>query len=192
MMSNAALELLLTRRSVKALTEPGPTPDELATILTAASRVPDHKSLTPWRFVVFEGDARLAFGNVLAAVLKHEDKAKEQPSEVRLETERQRLMNAPVVVMVISKAEDKAGAPAWEQVLSCGAACQNLMIAANALGFGTVWVTRWYAYSSGVASHLGLAPHERIAGFIHIGTVKERQPDRTRPNLADVVTQYRG
>ncbi len=189
-MSNAALELLLTRRSVKALAEPGPTPVDLEHMLTAATRVPDHKSMVPWRFIVFEGDARLTFGNALAEVLQAEDK--EPPSHVRLETERQRLMGAPTVVAVISRVTDKPGAPEWEQVLSCGAACQNLVLAAHALGFGANWVTRWYAYSPGVAAHLRLAKGERIAGFIHIGTAKERQPDRTRPLLAEVVTRYGG
>lgn len=189
-MSNAALDLLLTRRSVKLLGTPGPGPAELAQILTAATRVPDHKSLVPWRFIVFEGEARLTFGKALAEVLRAEDK--EPPSDVRLETERQRLMGAPVVIAVISRAKDTPGAPQWEQVLSCGAACQNLVLAAHALGFGANWVTRWYAYSPGVAAHLGLAVEERIAGFIHIGTAMERQADRARPPLADVVTRYGG
>lgn len=189
-MSNAALDLLLTRRSVKVLAEPGPSAAELDMILMAAARVPDHKSLSPWRFIVFEGEGRLAFGQALAEILKAEDK--EAPSEVRLDTERQRLTGAPVVVAVVSRVADKPGAPEWEQVLSCGAACQNLVIAANALGYGTNWVTRWYAYSDGVARHLGLGAGERIAGFIHIGTAKERQQDRARPALATVVTRYRG
>lgn len=189
-MSNAALDLLLTRRSVKVLGEPGPTSAEFDSMLTAAARVPDHKSLTPWRFIVFEGEARLAFGKAIADILKTEDK--EPPSEVRLETERQRLMGAPVVVAVVSRAADTPGAPEWEQVLSCGAACQNLVLAATALGYGSNWVTRWYAYSPGVAAHLGLTPGERIAGFVHIGTARERQGERARPQLANVVTRYRG
>src|SRR5262249_43451190 len=167
-MSNATLDLLLSRRSVKMLTEPGPSPGELETILTAAARVPDHKSLTPWRFIVFEGEGRAAFGRMLADVLAAEDK--ETPSEVRLETERQRLMTAAMTIAVVSRARDTPGAPEWEQVLSAGAACQNMVIAANALGFGTNWVTRWFAYSSSVREQLGLAKDERIAGFIHIGT----------------------
>lgn len=187
-MTNPVLDLLLQRRSVKLLAEPGPSPEQLETILTAAVRVPDHKGLAPWRFVVFEGAARERFGAVLADVLAREDK--EPPSPVRLDTERQRLMGAPVTVAVISRVKDVPGAPEWEQVLSSGAACQNLVIAANALGFGVNWVTRWFAYSPGVRAHLGLAPEERIAGFIHIGTARERQPDRKRPALGDVVTRY--
>ena len=191
-MTNPALELLLERRSVKghALTAPGPTPAELDLILTAAARVPDHKQLVPWRFIVFEGDARAAFGELLAKVIAVEDE--EPPSPVRLDIERNRLAGAPVVVAAISRVTETAGAPDWEQVLSCGAACQNLCLAANALGFGTMWVTRWYSYSPGVRTHLRLAANERSAGFIHLGTAAEQQPERKRPALADVVTRYRG
>lgn len=189
-MSNPVLDLLLQRRSVKALAEPGPTPEQLDTILTAAARVPDHKSLSPWRFIVFEGEARATFGRMLADVLAGEDK--QPPSPVRLDTERQRLLGAPVTIAVVSRVKDTPGAPEWEQVLSSGAACQNLVIAATALGFGCNWVTRWFAYSPGVRAHLGLAPEERIAGFIHIGTPQERQSDRKRPLLAEVVTRYGG
>lgn len=189
-MTNPALDLLLQRRSVKLLGEPGPSAEQLDTILSAAARVPDHKALAPWRFIVFEGAARETFGVKLAEVLAAEDK--EPPSPVRLDTERQRLMSAPVTVAVISRVRVTPGAPEWEQVLSSGAACQNLVIAANALGFGTNWVTRWFAYSPGIATHLGLAEGERIAGFIHIGTAQERQADRKRPALDEVVTRYRG
>lgn len=189
-MSQATLDLLLKRRSVKvaALGEPGPTAEQLDQILTVAARVPDHKQLAPWRFIVFEGEARARFGEVLARVVAEEEK--EPPSPVRLDTERQRFVSSPVVVAVVSRVTETMGAPEWEQVLSSGAACQNLCLAANALGFGTVWVTRWYAYSPGVRAHLGLAANERIAGFIHIGTAKEQQPDRKRPPLGDVVTRY--
>ncbi len=189
-MSNSVLDLLLTRRSVKALEAPGPGPADLDAILQAGARVPDHKALVPWRFIVFEGEARAHFGEALAAVLQAEEK--EQPSPIRLDTERQRLMSAPLTIAVISRAKDTPGAPEWEQVLSAGAACQNIVIAANALGYGVNWVTRWYAYSPGVKAHLGLAADEKIAGFIHIGTAMERQPDRKRPVMSEVVTRYRG
>ena len=187
-MSNAMLDLLLTRRSVKQLDAPGPTAAELQAILTAAARVPDHKAVAPWRFVVFEGDARARFGEVLAEALIAEEK--EAPSHVRLDTERSRLTAFPLTIAVISSVRDVPGAPEWEQVLSAGAACQNIVIAANALGYGCNWVTRWFTYSPSVRAHLGLAGHERIAGFIHVGTARERQPDRKRPALTDVVTRY--
>jgi nitroreductase len=191
-MSQDTLELLLKRRSAKAamLAEPGPSAQQLDTILTAATRVPDHKKLEPWRFIVFEGDARAAFGRVLLTACLAEEK--ETPSAMRLETERTRLLRAPTVVAVVSRVTPNPGAPEWEQVLSCGAACFNLCLAANALGFGTCWITEWYSYSPAVSKALGLATNERVAGFVYIGTAKEGQPDRDRPQLASIVTRWTG
>jgi nitroreductase len=191
-MNQVTLELLLKRRSVKPvmMSEPGPTPEQLETILTAAARVPDHKKLVPWRFILFEGEARASFGRVLLKALQAEEK--EAPSAARLEMERSRLTRAPTVVAVISCPTPNPGAPEWEQVLSCGAACFNLCLAANALGFGTSWITEWYSYSRSVQAALKLAPSERIAGFIYIGTPKERQPDRDRPKLAQIVSRWNG
>jgi nitroreductase len=188
----SALELLLTRRSVKpdVLTDPGPSPAELTTILTAAARVPDHKKLAPWRFVLFQAEARTAFGEALAKACAAE--AKDPPSDVRLETERARLLRAPCVVAVISRVTPHPAAPEWEQVLSCGAACLNLSLAANALGYATCWLTEWYSYSPAVRAALGLADNEKVAGFIYIGTPAKRQEDRERPDLKEIVTHWRG
>jgi nitroreductase len=184
------LHLLLTRRSVKPamLIDPGPTPEQLDTILTAAARVPDHKKLEPWRFIVFEGDARAAFGQILLKACVAEEK--ETPSAARLEMERTRLLRAPTVIAVISRTVANPAAPEWEQILSCGAACHSLCLAANALGFGTCWITEWYAYSPRVHAGLRLAGNERVAGFIYVGTAKERQPDRERPSLGKITTRW--
>jgi nitroreductase len=189
-MSPQALELLLTRRSVKPgmLGEPGPSRGELTTILTAAARVPDHKKLMPWRFIIFEQEARAAFGEALAKACAAEEK--EPPSDVRLETERARLLRAPCVVAVISRVTPNPAAPEWEQVLSCGAACLNLCLAANAMGFATCWLTEWYSYSPAVRAALKLADNEKVAGFIYLGTPKERQEDRERPDLDKIATRW--
>jgi nitroreductase len=191
-MSQDTIELLLKRRSAKPamLAEPGPSPQQLDTILTAAGRVPDHKKLEPWRFIIFEGEARATFGRILLkACLTVE---KQTPSAARLEMERTRLLRAPTVVAVISRVTPNAAAPEWEQVLSCGAACFSLCLAANALGFGTSWITEWYSYSPDVHAALKLAANERIAGFVYIGTAKEEQPDRERPQLANIVSRWTG
>jgi nitroreductase len=189
---NATLALLLARRSVKpvAMAAPGPTDAQLELILTAGARVPDHKKIVPWRFIVFSGEARAAFGAVLAEACKAEEAT--PPSAVRLEMERTRFLRAPSVIGVVSRVTDVQGAPRWEQELSCGAACMNLCIAANALGFGTSWITEWYSYSPLVVARLGLANNERLAGFVYIGTATERQPDRDRPALASIVTRWQG
>ncbi len=189
-MTNPTLELLLKRRSAKAalLTAPGPTPEELDTILTCAARVPDHKKLVPWRFIVFEGEARAQFGEILARTVATEEK--DAPSSVRLEAERGRLMRAPTVVCVISRVVPNPGAPEIEQFLSCGAAAFNLCLAANALGYGTCWITEWYSFSETISKALGLSANERIAGFVYIGTDSAPQEDRERPALNDIVTRW--
>lgn len=188
-MSKAVLDHLLTRRSVSAnsLGEPGPNPSELRQILMAAARVPDHKKLVPWRFVLFQGGARAEFGKILAEICREEE---EDPGAFRLENEAKRFLRAPLVIAVISRVTDNKGAPKWEQVLSVGAACQNLIIAATALGFGAQWITEWCAYSPGVGQALGLADNERVAGFVYIGTAKEKPEERERPDLADIVSAW--
>jgi nitroreductase len=188
-MSNQALDLLLRRRSVSAnsLSEPGPNEEQLTQILTAASRVPDHKKLAPWRFILFQGEARKEFGAVLAEACRLEEK---EPSTFRLETEAARFLRAPVVIAVISRVVQNPAAPEWEQVLSAGAACENMILAATALGFGAQWITEWYGYSETVRQALKLAPNERVAGFVYIGTAKERPDERERPKLADIVSVW--
>jgi nitroreductase len=190
MQDNPTLALLSTRRSVKPdlLRPPGPTPEELDTILTLAARVPDHKKLAPWRFLVFAGEARARMGEVFAAACAEEDAS--PPSPVRLDTERQRFLRAPLVVGVVSRVVTNPGAPEWEQVLSAGAACFNLCLAANALGYGTSWITEWIAYSPRVRTALRLADNERVAGFIYVGTPAARPPDRERPALPALVTRW--
>jgi len=184
-----ALQLLKTRRSVKSveLLAPGPSASEIETLLTIASRVPDHGKLTPWRFIIFEGDARLAAGTAIAEAFraKYPDAKPEH-----IDAERMRLARAPLVIAVVSRAGQHVKIPEWEQVLSAGAAAMNLVIAANALGYGTNWTTEWYAYDRAALAALGVGPEERIAGFIHIGTPAQPSDDRPRPPLDSIVTRF--
>ena len=191
-MNDPILALLSSRRSVKpdGLGPPGPGPRELETMLTIAARVPDHKKLVPWRFITFEGDARARFGEIIAGACVAEEK--EPPSAVRLAMERGRLLRAPLVVCVVSRVVARPGVPEWEQVLSAGAACLSLCLAANAMGYGTSWITEWIAYSARVRTALGLADNERIAGFVYVGTPAERPDDRERPALSDIVVGWQG
>ncbi len=184
-----ALDLLQTRRSVKpiAMQGPAPTRAEIETILKVASRVPDHGKLTPWRFLVFEGDARRAAGEKIAACFSTEH-PEAKPEQV--EFERMRLARAPLVIAVVSRAAPHVKIPEWEQVLSAGAAAMNLVLAAHALGFAADWMTEWYAYDRSVLDALGLKPTERIAGFVHIGRAAEPPQDRPRPPLADIAQFY--
>jgi nitroreductase len=184
-----ALELLKTRRSVKPieLNEPGPAAGELETLLTVASRVPDHGKLTPWRFIVFEGDARQKAGDAIAAVFKA---ANPQATDDQIAFERARLSRAPLVIAVVSRAAPHVKIPEWEQVLSAGAAAMNLVTAAHALGFAANWITEWYAYDRKVLDALGVAASEKIAGFVHIGRASKPPEDRPRPPLSDIVTRF--
>lgn len=189
-MDHPILSFLAARRSVKPdkLLAPGPTAAELETILKTATRVPDHKKLAPWRFIAFEGAARTAFGEVFAEACRREEK--EPPSHVRLATERARFERAPFVLAVISEIKPRPGAPEWEQVLSAGALCFNVCVAANALGFGTCWITEWVAYSPYVRSALQLKDNERIAGFIYMGKPSEKPEERERPDVAQLLTRW--
>lgn len=184
-----ALELLQTRRSVKIpeLTDPGPTSAELDLLLRIAVRVPDHGKLAPWRFILFEGPARLKAGEAIAAAFRqdHPDATPEQ-----VEVERRRLAQAPTVVGVVSRAAPHVKIPEWEQVLSAGAVGMNLLLAVHALGYAGKWITEWYAYDRRVLATLGLSATERIAGFIHIGRTTATPEERPRPALADIVTRF--
>lgn len=184
-----ALDLLKTRRSVKPmeLMGPGPSPSEIETILTIASRVPDHGKLVPWRFVVLEGDSRLAIGEKIAAAFAA-DRPDATPDQI--EFERKRLARAPLVVAVVSRAGPHMKIPEWEQILSAGAAAMSLVFGAHALGYAANWITEWYAYDRRVLDALGLSPQERIAGYVHIGRPARPPEDRPRPPLGEIVTHY--
>jgi nitroreductase len=149
--------------------------------------VPDHGKLVPWRFIVFEDEARLAAGDAIVAAFraKYPDAKPEH-----IAAERQRLARAPLVIAVVSRAGPHVKIPEWEQVLSAGAAAMSLVLAAHALGYGASWITEWYAYDRGVLDALGLAPNERIAGFVHIGRPSAPPEDRPRPPLAEIATRF--
>jgi nitroreductase len=184
-----ALDLLKTRRSYKARDLSGPPPSavEIDTLLTVAARVPDHGKLVPWRFIVFEGEARRAAGAAIAKAfrVKYPDATPEQA-----DAERERLTRAPLVIAVVSRAAPHVKIPEWEQVLSAGAAAMSLVLAAHALGYGANWITEWYAYDRAVLDALGLKPHERIAGFVHIGRPPQPTEDRPRPPLNEIATRF--
>jgi len=183
------IDLLLSRRSgsAKAMTGPGPSAEELRTILTAAARVPDHGKLFPWRFIIFESDARARFGEVLAECLKASEP---DASEERLDMERKRFLRAPIVISVISRVREGFPIPAWEQELSAGAVCQTMLIAATSLGYVANWLTEWPAYNSLVSERLGLQQGERIAGCIYIGKPALPLEERVRPDLDKLISWF--
>jgi len=188
-MTNPVIEHLQMRRSVSAdkLGTPGPNEAELDTILRIAARVPDHKKLIPWRFIVIAGEARAALGERLANITAEREP---EASGMRLDTERRRFLRSPVVIAVVSHTIYHPAAPEWEQILSAGAACMNLVHAAHALGYAAHWLTEWYAYDESARAAVGLDPKERVAGFIHIGTPQEPPQERDRPDLSAIVSHY--
>ena len=182
-----AIGLLLSRRSgsAKAMAKPGPDKKQLAQILQAGARAPDHGKLFPWRFIIIEGDGRKRAGDILAAAA-----AADGERDKQVEEERARFTRAPVVVGVISAAREQHKIPLWEQELSAGAVCQNILVAATALGFVGNWLTEWYAYHPAVKHGLGLTAGERVAGFIYLGTAKDELEERPRPEMEKLVSWF--
>jgi nitroreductase len=186
------LRLLALRRStpVLMLGEPGPSPADVDMLLRLAMRVPDHRKLEPWRVLVVEGDARNKLGDVFAAALKASNPG---ASLSALEEERKLPLRAPVMLAVISSpVDDPKKTPEWEQRLSAGALCQTLLIAANAAGWAACWITGGAAFDANVHKALGMTDGERIAGFIYLGTAKEKPAERQRPDVAAKAVRWTG
>lgn len=186
--SPETLNLLAQRRSAKPfmLAAPGPTPAQIDRILELASRTPDHGKLNPWRFIVFEGEARARAGQALEAVMMKSGEATDET----LKATRESLTRAPLVVAVVSTAKPNPKIPEWEQVLAVGAVSYAVLLAAHAFGFGGVWLTGWPTYDADARAALGLAPDEKLAALIHLGTQTDTQPERVRPDMAKLVTRY--
>jgi nitroreductase len=179
------LAFLAARRSTSAvtLTEPAPSPDELDILFRLATRVPDHGKLSPWRFIVLEGEDKAGFAAKLEALaLSRAD----QTAAAKLA----KLKLPPLAVAVIS-APKPAAIPEWEQILSAGAAATTLLYAALAMGYGANWITDWYAYDPRANAILGLEATEKVAGFVLIGTAREPPLERERPEVAALVSRWR-
>ncbi|MFN4230964.1 nitroreductase [Parvibaculum sp.] len=188
--SKETIDLLLTRRSAKALTmvEPGPSDSEIKMILRAGARVPDHGKLAPWRFILFKDDARAKFGDLLAKIYAE---VETRATEEQIAFERGRLSRAPLVVAVVSRVTPGIKIPEWEQILSAGAVCQNMLIAATALGYGAQWLTEWYAFDASVNEALGLGENERVAGYLYFGSESVPKDERPRPELSDITSEWK-
>ena len=178
------LRFLAMRRSLSAvnLTAPGPGPDDLAVLLRLAARVPDHGKLTPWRFIILEGAAKVAFADRLDALAAGRGDKKAQNKLAKLK------IPPTAVVVVSAPREDEI--PLWEQELSAGAVCTTLLYAALAMGYGANWITDWYSYDREATAILGLGAQERVAGFILMGAFADPPLERERPDLAAVVSRW--
>ncbi|MBY2917331.1 nitroreductase [Rhizobium leguminosarum] len=185
------IDYLAVRRSIPAfqMCEPGPEKAEIEEILRLASRVPDHGKIAPWRFIVYRGEQRVRLGEELLALALQ---TKPDLSEEMIQVERSRFTRAPVVVAIVSKAGPHIKIPEWEQLMSAGALCFNVILAANANGYVANWLTEWFAYDGRAYPLLGVGTDEKVAGFIHIGSTTFPAIERPRPELADTVTWVGG
>lgn len=186
-----ALSLLQQRHSApsRQLGEPAPDAATLRALLEASIRVPDHGKLVPFRLIELRGQAKLKFGAQLAERAIRRDP---HLPESKREKERHRYTFAPLVMVVIGRLNNDAGIPEIEQKLTAGNVAYNLLLGAYALGFAAQWLTGWAAYDPEVAQLLGLAQNECVIGFVHIGTAQVEIPDRDRPSLHEVLSQWQG
>ncbi len=186
--SAETLALLAQRRSTKVmhLMEPGPSAAELDALIALAARVPDHGKLGPWRFVVIDGDARARAGEALERVITSD----EGVHDLRREHTRNMFKRTPLCVMVVSSVVPHPVIPEWEQQLSSAAACFSLLIAAHAMGYAGCWITEWPAYDARARAALGLAEHERIAGFVYLGSTTTIPIERVRADVRPRITRF--
>lgn len=190
-MASPIIDFMLSRLSapIPELREPAPSDAEIETMIRVAARVPDHGRLEPWRFIVYRGEARVRIGEMLAELAER----REGPlTEGRRNQELTRFSRAPLVIGVVSSPKENPKIPQWEMFLSGGMAAMNLMIAANALGYGTNLITNWYSDTEEGRRILGLAPHERVIGFVHIGSFSGAAPERPRPEVSKLYADYSG
>ncbi|ATY33664.1 nitroreductase family protein [Sphingomonas psychrotolerans] len=182
------LSLLQTRRSGKPrdMVAPGPSLEQLHAIVAIAARTPDHGKLAPWRFVIVPDEARPALALRLVEIQRAEKpdcNARDEEATAQFVTQ------APALIVVLSAAVPGHKIPEWEQQLSAGAACMNLLHAAHAMGFVGSWLTGWAAYSEQVRDLFGAAP-QRIAGFVFIGTPGRELEERPRGKLSEIVHEW--
>jgi len=182
-----AIEALISRRSPGQFTEPAPDDAALSEILHAAMRAPDHGKLKPWRFIVLRGEARLKFGEVMAEAMRRREP--EAPDNM-VAREREKPLRAPLIVVLVAAIKEGHKIPVIEQLLSAGAAAQNVMLAAHAMGYGAAWKTGAPAYDAYVKEALGLAPSDAIVGFLYLGTPLARPQPLPATELSSFIRSW--
>ncbi len=189
-LQSPVIDFLLTRCStpISAIGLPAPTDEEIETMIRIASRVPDHGRLAPWRFILYRGKAREAIGEALVSLAEERQGSM---NDSQKDKERTRFSRAPLVIGVVFRPVEHH-IPQWEQFLSAGAAAMNLLHAATGMGYAANWISNWYADDEKGRALLGLAPHERVAGFVHIGSSQTKVPERPRPDVKDLISDYTG
>jgi nitroreductase len=185
----AGLELLLSRRSISQFRDPAPSEPELALILEAGLRAPDHGRLRPWRFVVIRGSARAAFAELLSEAIR---KREPNPPAALIERQRSKIEGVPLVIAIGAKIALDGPIPKIEQLLSAGAAAMNMLNAIHALGYGGIWVTGANTYDCHVNQALGFSWPDRLVGFLFTGTPLDAPHPARRPPLADHMSEWKG
>jgi nitroreductase len=177
--------LLAQRRSSSPqhLAAPGPSDDDLKTLLRLAARVPDHGKLFPWRFLILRGEAKAILADRLQIL------AQERPDTEKAASVLFKLRAPPLAVVVVSRIKP-SHIPDWEQRLSAGAVCQTLVLAAAAMGYGANWITDWYSYEPHATAMLGLTAEESVAGVVLLGTPTEAPLERVRPDIEAITTVW--
>ena len=190
-MATPIIDFMLSRISppIHELKGPAPSDAEIETMIRVATRVPDHGRLEPWRFILYRGEARQRVGEMLAELA---EKREGPLPEGRRNQELARFSRAPLVIGVVSSPKEHPKIPEWEMFLSGGAAAMSLVLAANALGYSSNWITNWYSDTEEGRRILGLAPRERVIGFVHIGTFEGSVPERPRPDVSKTYADYSG
>ena len=156
-----------TRTSALKLTAPGPSREQIETILRAGLRAPDHGRLRPWRFVVLEGEARNELGEAMAGLLRTK---MPQATPEQLDAERKKVLRAPTIIVAAARIT-KGKIPDIEQIAAVSAGVQNMFLAAHALGLGAMWKTGAAAYDANAKTALGLQPEDQIVAFLYLGTI---------------------
>jgi len=183
------LAALRDRVSVSRLTDPAPEGEAREQIFSAALRAPDHGRLTPWRFLVVEGDARARLGEAMEQAMRS---VKPDLTDVEASKLRSNPMRAPLLVVLVTHLQDHPKVPEIEQHMSLACATQNMLLAAHALGFGAIWRTGPVTFVPALREQLGLAPNECIQGFLYIGTPAIEQPRPQTPAVADHFLPWSG
>lgn len=161
------LTAITTRASAIKLRAPGPTPAQLETILRAGAQAPDHGRLSPWRFVILDGEKRTILANAMTEMRK---RISPEASDDEAKKEGAKALRAPTIVAVAARTSPPGKIPEIERILAVGAAMQNMILAAHALGLGTMWKTGQAAYDSHVKKAIGLAPEDAVVGYLYLGT----------------------
>ena len=180
---------LLKRHSTpaKELGDPAPDDAQLREIFKLAMHAPDHARLSPYRFITIRGDARQALSEVFGSAVKRRDP---DVSEAYLAKQKDKPLRSPLIVVVVASLSNNPKVPEIEQMLSAGAAAHGVMLASNAMGFGSIWLTGDNAYDRGVCEALGLASSEKIIGFIYLGTEKRLLPSPAKPSVDEKISSW--